>query len=206
MCSRQEDGTWENGKLLVCPDNGVCYSFALFGTVGNASGLDLRFKGCGPASSEIGCIDYTIPELANASVPMCTCNTFGCNAFDDCSYCKTKCYDCGNDDQCANEEDNGQLKACSTGSMCYHVSGSSELVDDEKYTLRGCMIPPTKNSGCQDTKIYGDTKKVCFCDKEGCNQDQKCEEIFKDQDCGSTSITMSFLILATISIFQLFFH
>ena len=24
---------------------------------------------------------------ANASVPMCTCNTFGCNAFDDCSYC-----------------------------------------------------------------------------------------------------------------------
>ena len=77
---------------------------------------------------------------ANASVPMCTCNTFGCNAFDDCSYCskiqpntinhvllqfitETKCYDCGNDDQCANEEDNGQLKACSTGSMCYHVSG-----------------------------------------------------------------------------------
>ena len=29
MCSKQEDGTWENGKLLTCPDNGICYSFAL---------------------------------------------------------------------------------------------------------------------------------------------------------------------------------
>ena len=36
---------------------------------------------------------------------------------------ETKCYDCGNDDQCANEEDNGQLRACPTGSMCYHTSG-----------------------------------------------------------------------------------
>ena len=79
---------------------------------------------------------------ANAAVPMCTCNTFGCNANDDCDYCskivqlntiiscikmqfitETKCYDCGNDDQCANEEDNGQLRACPTGSMCYHTSG-----------------------------------------------------------------------------------
>ena len=83
MCSKQEDGTWENGKLLVCPDNGVCYSFALgkpfqfhkiiinyfqfvkVGTVGNATGLDLRFKGCGPASSEIGCTNYTIPALVS---------------------------------------------------------------------------------------------------------------------------------------------
>ena len=88
------------------------------------------------------------------------------------SILETKCYDCGNNDQCADEEDNGKLRSCETGSMCYHISGSkiciilkclysyalfiaSEKIKDEKYTLRGCMVPPTKESGCHDTSIYG---------------------------------------------------
>ena len=32
---------------------------------------------------------------------------------------------------------------------------ASERIKDEKYTLRGCMVPPTKETGCQDTSIYG---------------------------------------------------
>ena len=35
----------------------------------------------------IGIAYWQLFLQANASVPMCTCNTFGCNANDDCDYC-----------------------------------------------------------------------------------------------------------------------
>ena len=80
MCNRDENGIWENGKLGFC--NGTCYSMALgkpnfsyllqklltfltVGTVGNATGLDLRFKGCDPALDSPGCDSLLIPELVN---------------------------------------------------------------------------------------------------------------------------------------------
>ena len=123
---------------------------------------------------------------------MCTCNTFGCNANDDCDYCSKiaqlntinhilKCSSLQRQnvmivemminvpmkkimdnlelvllDQCVIIlQDVSFVFKCLNTFLSYEYISASEKFDDEKYILRGCMMPPTKSSGCQDTKIYG---------------------------------------------------
>ena len=38
-------------------------------------------------------------------------------------FSEVNCYDCGDTDQCYDNEDNGELVDCPTGSICYHVTG-----------------------------------------------------------------------------------